>query len=103
MSLGTAVTLSLALTASVLAQDETKAGNQAISAPTWTRARAVWFGQGANPVAAALCVGAGAGAWADAARKSFERAAAGSRVAVGNEGWASLDSFNGFASGGAKV
>jgi len=97
--------MALALAASAFAQDPvtTKAGNNAITAPAWTRARAVWFSQAANPVAAELCVGAGAAPWDDAARKAVDHAVVGGRVALGGEGWATLDTFTGFASGGTKV
>src|SRR5262245_26929291 len=104
MSPATVTALALMLAAGLQAQDPgTKAGNSAISAPHWTRARAVWFGQGQNPVAAELCVGAQAAPWDDAARKAFEHAAPGARVPLGSEGWATLDTFNGLGSGNVKV
>jgi hypothetical protein len=96
--------MALALAASAIAQDPaTRAGNNAITAPAWTRARAVWFSQSPNPVAAELCVGAAAAPWDDAARKAVEHASAGSRVALGNDGWATLDTFTGCSCSGTKV
>lgn len=74
----------------------------AISSPTLQRTRAVWFVQSENPVGAEVGFAWEPLPWNDAAAKAWD-GAPGTRLPLGNEAWAALETFTELAFGKVEV
>src|SRR5262245_15156389 len=81
----------VALATSLAAQTAPPAGAW-ITSPSLLRTRAVWFVQGENPVGAEVGFAWQPLPWNESATKAWE-AAPGTRIALGHDAWAALETF----------
>jgi hypothetical protein len=74
-----------------------------ITSPSVVRTRAVWFVQSENPIGAEVGFAHSAAAWDDATEKACADAKPGTRLALGGDVWAALETFTDLQFGAVAV
>jgi hypothetical protein len=94
--------LSVVALAASLAAQNAPAAVPSINSPSLNRTRAVWFVQSENPVGAEVGFAWQPLPWDAAAVKAWD-AAPGTRIALGNDAWAALETFTDLEFGKVEV